>query len=155
MIYFAVMPVRRMTADQLFDSLVQATGFYEPPAPRAQQPFAMDSARADFRNKFAEDTAAGVETQTSIVQALALMNGKLTSDATNVEDSKTLAAVVAAPFLDTSSRLDTLFLASLGRHATSEETARFTAYIATGPEDKRLADVFWALLNSAEFALNH
>ena len=90
-IYFAAMPVRRMTADQLYDSLVQATGFYEAPAARSQQPFQADSARVDFRSKFAEETAEASETQTSIVQALALMNGRLTRDATSVENSKTRA----------------------------------------------------------------
>jgi len=155
-IYFAIMPVRRMTADQLFDSLVQATGFYEPPASRSQQqPFQNDSARVEFRNTFAEETAGASETQTSIVQALALMNGRLTGDATSVESSKTLTAIVGAPFLDTPGRIEALFLAAFTRRPSNEETARFLAYAKSGPEDKRLADVFWALLNSAEFALNH
>jgi Protein of unknown function (DUF1549)/Protein of unknown function (DUF1553) len=154
-IYFAIMPVRRMTADQLYDSLVQATGFYEPPASRSQQPFQNDSARVEFRNTFADETAEATETQTSIVQALAMMNGRLTNGATNVENSKTLSAVVGAPFLDTSGRLETLFLAAFSRRPSDEETAKFLAYAKSGHEDKRLADIFWALLNSTEFALNH
>ncbi len=90
--HFACMPVRRLSADQLYDSLVQATGFYEPPPPRNAKPFAADSARVDFRNKFAEEGKQQGERQTSIVQALALMNGKLTTDATGLERSKTLNA---------------------------------------------------------------
>jgi Protein of unknown function (DUF1549)/Protein of unknown function (DUF1553) len=152
---FALMPVRRMTGDQLFDSLVQATGFYEPPPPRAAQPLAAPSVRADFRNKFADEGSERGDSQTSIVQALALMNGKLIGDATSIENSRTLKAVVKLPLVDTAERLEMLFLATVGRPPSAEERAKFLAYIEDGELAPRLADVFWVLLNSAEFASNH
>jgi len=153
--HFACMPVRRMTGDQLFDSLVQATGFYEAPPPRMGQPLATVSVRADFRNKFAEEGGQRSDSQTSIVQALALMNGKLVGDATSIENSRTLKAVVKLPFVDTVERLEILFLATVSRPPNDEEAAKFLEYVRAGDEEGRLADALWVLLNSAEFASNH
>jgi len=152
---FARFPVRRMTADQLFDSLVQATGFHEAPPERGDQPFPVDSARADFRKKFGEQGRERVDSQTSIVQALTLMNGRLIGDAIDLERSKSLQAAVRSPFLDLPGRLEILFLATLSRPPRPEEAARFLAFIQRGEIDLGLADTFWVLLNSAEFISNH
>jgi hypothetical protein len=93
------------------------------------------------------------------LQALALMNGKFISDATSVERSMTLAAAADFPGWSTSQRLETLFMAALSRSPRKEELTRLTAYVdrggPTGDPRRALADVFWALLNSSEFILNH
>ena len=64
-----------------------------------------------------------------------------------------------APFLDTAGKVETLYLATLSRQPRPAERDRFVKYIdGGGPEKdkkKALADVFWALLNSSEFILNH
>ncbi len=159
--YFARMPVRRMTSDQLFNSIVQATGFREPrriARPGATVP-EMATAADAFRNRFADSAVPRTEAETSILQALALMNGKLTSDATDLKSSETLVAVTEAPFLDTPGRVEMLFIATLSRSPSAEELAELVTYVEAGTPDgaanTALADVFWALLNSAEFALNH
>jgi guanyl-specific ribonuclease Sa len=106
------------------------------------------------------------EFQTSILQALSLMNGKFTSEVTNAAESKdanqtlTLIAVLDAPFLDTpAKRVETLYLAALSRKPRPEELERLLKYVErggpSGDTKKALADVFWALLNSSEFILNH
>jgi uncharacterized protein DUF1553 len=96
------------------------------------------------------------EYQTSILQALTLMNGPFVNDAVSVRRSTTLAAIADAPFLDTAQRVEALFLATLSRQPRAEESARFSAYVR-GSQDQgaALGDVFWALLNSTEFFLNH
>ncbi len=158
---FARMPLRRMTADQLFASIVQATGFREERRPAQRGVVLPDttSAAAEFRNRFADQSVPRTEAETSILQALALMNGKLTSDATDLEKSETLVAVAEAPFLETRQRVESLFLATLSRKPAPEELAQMVEYVdrggAASDPKKALADVFWALLNSAEFALNH
>jgi hypothetical protein len=52
-----------------------------------------------------------------------------------------------------------LFVVVLSRKPTAAEAKRFTAYVESGGPAKdqkaALADVFWALLNSTEFAVNH
>jgi hypothetical protein len=154
----ARMPVKGMTAEQLFDSVSAATGYREPPGPQGPFIIAGNTPRTDFLTKFASQDKR-TETTTSILQALALMNGRLVADATNVERSITLAGVADAPFLDTAGKVETLYLATLSRQPRPAERDRFVKYIdGGGPEKdkkKALADVFWALLNSSEFILNH
>jgi hypothetical protein len=61
--------------------------------------------------------------------------------------------------MDTAQRIETLYLATLTRLPRAEEAARLTAYVQSGgprnDSKAALADVFWALLNSSEFILNH
>jgi hypothetical protein len=153
---FARMAVRGLTAEQLFDSLAVATGFEEPQPARGQR---MGKVRAAFLTRFAHPGAQPTEFHLSILQALALMNGTLTAEATDLERSTTLAAVLDAPFMDNAGRIDTLYLAALGRKPRPEEAARMLKYVADGGADGRVAkafaDVFWVLLNSGEFILNH
>ncbi|MEX0679455.1 MAG: DUF1549 and DUF1553 domain-containing protein [Pirellulales bacterium] len=158
---FARVPIRRMTADQLFASIVEATGYRQQRrAMRGGQPLVdLASAAAEFRNRFADQSVPRTEAETSILQALALMNGKLVSDATDLETSETLVAVAEAPFLSTPQRVESLFMASLSRRPDPEELSRLASYVERGGAAQNpkqaLADVFWVLLNSAEFALNH
>ncbi|HKI32559.1 MAG TPA: DUF1549 and DUF1553 domain-containing protein [Gemmataceae bacterium] len=154
---FAKMPVKGMTAEQLFDSVSAATGYREQGGP--QNPFfGANTPRSEFLTKFASQDKR-TESTTSILQALALMNGKLVADATNAERSVTLAGIADAPFLDTAGKVEALYLGTLSRLPRSQERERFVKYIEDGGAKKdrkqALADVFWALLNSSEFMLNH
>jgi hypothetical protein len=169
---FARMAVRGLTGEQLFDSLAEATGFREE-RPAVQNNFINGSfARTQFLAKFGGPTERPADTQASILQALTLMNGKLIADATSLEKSELLAGVLDAPFFDTASRVETFYLATLSRMPRPREASRAREFIdaalapdegsdpPTGAErEKRykhaLADVFWALLNSGEFFLNH
>lgn len=156
--FFGRMPLKGLTPEQIFDSLVIATGYRAtPPTPGNFNQ--VDGVRAEFLTKFANNSDKRTEHQTSILQALSLMNGKFVADATSLEKSETLAALVDAPFLDARQRLDALHLAALGRPMSERETARLTSYLErggpSGDKTRALADVFWALLNSSEFILNH
>jgi hypothetical protein len=161
---FARMAVKGMSGEQLYDSLAVATGYQERPSP--SQPYFNLSARADFLTKFNAASEKRTEHQTSILQALSLMNGKLTSEMIRTAESKdlvqtlTLIAVLDAPFLETpAKKIETLYLAALSRKPMSEESERFVKYVTDGGPSKdpkkAYADVFWALLNSSEFVLNH
>jgi hypothetical protein len=159
------MPVRGLSAEQLFDSLAIATGYQEgSPGGMYFKGFGA-SVRSEFLTKFANSSDRPIEMQTSILQALALMNGSLTRDATNLQKSELLAAVTDAPFMDPAAKLETLYLAALSRKPTPKEISRLARYIEEGgvstakEPDKRqneaLADIFWAILNSSEFRFNH
>ena len=117
-----------------------------------------NNARAEFLQRFATQDKK-TETQTSILQALAMMNGKFIADATSLDRSNTLAAVLDSPFLNNAQRIETLYLATLTRLPRPEEASRMLDYVNSGGprNDSRaaLADVFWVLLNSSEFMLNH
>jgi Protein of unknown function (DUF1553)/Protein of unknown function (DUF1549) len=153
---FARMAVKAMRAEQLYDSLGLATGYHDP-TPRAEQPFDFGP-RSQFLGKFAS-TEKLTEKQTSILQALTLMNGRFVNDQTSLDRSEYLAGVIDAPFLDTKGKVETLFLASLSRLPTAAEAEKYGSYVdrggSSGDKKKAVTDVFWALLNSSEFVLNH
>lgn len=157
-LHFARMPLRRMTSDQVYASFVQATGYREPGTPNRQNVLIANGARDEFQSKFADSAVAPTDIETTILQALLLMNGRLVADATNVEQSEFLTAVADAPFFDESSRITALFMATLSRAPRSDEIELFASTSPSGdPAGQRaaLADLFWSLLNSAEFLLNH
>jgi hypothetical protein len=153
---FGRMKVRGLLPEQFFDSLVLATGYREQ---RQRGEFATPgSPRALFLARFST-TERLSEVQTSILQALTLMNGKMVGDMTSVEQSETLAGIIDAPFMDRAQRIETLFLAALARRPSPAELQKLGAYVekggTAGDSNKALADVFWALLNSSEFGFNH
>jgi hypothetical protein len=153
---FSAMSVRGLSAGQLFSSLAQATGFRE-----GSQPYLMDAggAKGRFIDLFANRDERPTEAQTSILQALTLMNGPIVAGATTLESGDTLAAIAEAPYLDTAGRIEELYLAALTRRPRPDESTMLVAYVeeAKTPEGrvKALADVFWAILNGPEFKHNH
>lgn len=155
---FDRMPVRGLTPLQLYDSLIQATGL-RPEPPQPPFVFGGDSPRRDFLERFASQEERPTERQTSILQALTLMNGRLVADATSPDRGATLPALADSYFLDTAGKVETLYLATLTRRPRPEELERLVPYVDRGGPTlnprKALADVFWSLLDSAEFVLNH
>jgi hypothetical protein len=154
------MHVRGLTPQQLFDSLSLATG-YRGDVPLAQRQFvAPNTPRGEFLARFAS-TERLSDVQTSILQALTLMNSKFIGEMTSLDESKSelLAGVVASPFFDTRQRIETIYLATVSRFPRETELKKLIAYVdkggASGDPNKALADVFWSLLNSSEFAFNH
>jgi hypothetical protein len=155
---FARMSVKALSTEQVIASLMEATGWQPPPGSRPGEA-GPGLLRTELGGSFARQPNKPTEFQTSIPQALALMNGKFVNDATALERSGTLAAVAGAPFLDAPGKVETLYLAALGRKPTAAERAKLVAYVEkggpTGDSTQALADVFWALLNSSEFIFNH
>jgi hypothetical protein len=158
---FGRMALRGLIAEQLFDSIVQATGFRDD-SPAGANRLNLGGARNTFLGKFAASDRA-TETQTSILQALTLMNGQVMTAVTSTRRSETLVAVVESPFLNLPGKIEALYLAALSRPPTAKELTRMVRYVekatsgseASSRKAEALADVFWALLNSAEFAVNH
>ncbi|MBN9520507.1 hypothetical protein J0H58_18610, partial [bacterium] len=149
---FARMPVRGLTGEQLYDSLRTAAGL---PPERA------DTGRGlglDGRKRFAAQFLVGrpIEAERSVTQALAMMNGRVTADLADPAKNPTLAGAAGAPFLDTREKVETLFLAALGRAPTYRESGAMIAHVeAAADRGRALGDVFWALVNSTEFNTNH
>jgi hypothetical protein len=156
---FARMPLKGLTPEQVFDSLATAVGYRGDVRAPAGFGFRGNSVRGDFLTRFANPVDRRTEYQTSILQALSLMNGRFIADATSLQRSETLAAVVDSPFMDARQKLDTLYLSALGRRMRGSEAARLIPYVSGGGPSRNpnraLADVFWVLLNSSEFILNH
>jgi hypothetical protein len=155
---FARMPLKGLSPEQVFDSLATAVG-YRGEVTARQFGFGVNTPRGEILTKFANPVDRRTEWQTSILQALALMNGRFVADATSLERSETLAAVLDSPFMDTRQKLDTLYLSALSRPMRGSEAARLIPYVQSGgpsrSSKKALSDVYWVLLNSSEFILNH
>ena len=157
--HFARAVLRGLTPEQLFDSLAEAVGFYQPF--RSDNPFVIDdnSPRARFLDLFRDNAESPLDRETTILQALAMMNGDFIDNATSLDNSQTLRAIVEFPAMTNQQKMETLFLAALSRTPTESEQKRFGDYLnsggATGDPKTALADVFWVLLNSSEFLLNH
>jgi Protein of unknown function (DUF1549)/Protein of unknown function (DUF1553) len=155
---FGRMSVRGLTPEQLYENLIMATGLPREVVPRALV-VRNNSLRGEFIERFASQEERPTDRQTSILQALTLMNGRLVDDATSFVQGATLSAVADSYFLDTTGRIETLYLAALTRFPRPAELERLIPYVERGgptlDTKKALADVLWSLLASAEFVFNH
>jgi hypothetical protein len=153
---FTRMPLRALTGEQLFDSLAEVMEYK---IDRTRQPFGNASTpREEFLAKFNNPENKRVDTHTSILQALHLMNGKFMATATNMEKNRSLATVAASPAA-IPDKIDTLYMVTLARPPRPNELEVMTKYVTSGgphhDQVQALGDVMWVLLNSAEFSLNH
>ena len=86
------------------------------------------------------------------------MNNEFIADRTSLEKNRTLANL-AEQRTGTARKIESLFLVVLSRKPRPGEAERFVQYVEkggpTGNPKRALADVFWVLLNSTEFILNH
>lgn len=156
--------LRGLTGEQLFDSLSVATG---QPDGAGDDPFAIfrggNNSRSEFLTKYGQQSGKTTEYETSIIQALTLMNGSFVGAATNPSRSELLTAVLEAPFFNEKSRIEIIYLATMSRLPTEQELEKAQSFIgraSAGDDSKKarneaLADVFWALINSTEFVFNH
>ncbi len=158
---FLRMPIRSLTPEQIYDSVSEATHL-ETSAPsydmRFGNPFVQNNTpRGQFLAKFGTQDRR-YDPQTSILQALFMMNGKFMTERTRAETNPDVMALVNDP-RPVERRVRSMFWMILSRPPRAEESQRFTAYIEQGgpTHDTRRAieDVYWALLNSPEFLLNH
>ena len=162
--HFARSYRRRLPAEVLLDAVNDATGIPDsfaamPPGTRAMQAWSykIDSHFLDAfgRPNASSDCPCERDLQLSVVQSLHLMNakglqGKLSHPEGRArqlaESSRTPAAIV-----------DELYLLTLNRPPTERERkAALEAFAAPGASRQTATeDIFWALLNSAEFVFNH
>jgi hypothetical protein len=155
---FARMNLRGMTAEQLFDSLAEATGRgpHNPLNPGLVRG-AHNLMRTQFVARF-PGSASHTQTQISILQALYFMNGKLTADATALDRNKTLQCIAEAN-TTTEQRIQELYALVLSRKARGAELERLVKYVdGAGTDDERrkaIEDIFWVLINSGEFCSIH
>jgi hypothetical protein len=156
---FARMTVKTLSADQLYDSVnrvLNRRGQGMMPGSNLQSPL-LDPSRQAFIAKMDVAGRSPLDYQAGVLQALTLLNGNDLADATHPERSPLLGAV-EAPFLEDDQRTEALFLATLSRLPSEDETKICTKQLADRSASDHPAvwsDILWALLNSAEFALNH
>jgi hypothetical protein len=153
---FVHRPLKTLLPEQVFDSLEQALNL---PVARIDNGPRFNGEREQFVARMNESTGESpADYKGGIPQALMLMNGKLTADATSLENSRTLRAVIEAPFLDEKAKIETLYMAALTRRPSDEEMQFLLDHVqskASEQEQKQAyGEIYWGLLNSPEFVLS-
>jgi hypothetical protein len=155
---------RRLSAEQLLDSLALATGARielpeVPPDTTASQvpdPHVGKDGFLDLFGRPARDSSCECERRTdlSLPQALNLVNGKTIADA--VADPRGVAAKLVLSGQPDAAVVEEMYLAALGRVPTPAESARGVQYLqGAGGKALRAQDLLWALVNSKAFLYNH
>lgn len=170
--------VKPFTAEQLYDSMLIATQAHTAGRNFDQSQAKRDEWLQQFVQLFGTDENDEADTFNGTVpQALTLMNGELVRSATSGEPGGFLRSVFEArvPALMNAKtakrggtklpspktvpgRIEVLYLTALARRpGPTELQALNAAYTKAGGRDpvRGLQDVFWAILNSNEFILNH
>jgi hypothetical protein len=158
---FARAAVRAMSAEQLFDSLVEALGpkdlGKEEPVGRRFPGMQPTGVRAEFLAKFSNTQEKPTAVQTSILQALYLMNNEAVGKL--LANGSTLDTIAQNEAGGSERNIRELYEVTLSREPTPKEMERCVKYLQTGGAGKdrkqALADILWALVVSAEFVSNH
>lgn len=154
---FARMVMKSLSPEQLFESLMASTR-----ADKANTPAEKKRMRDEWLdrlvNNFGDDEGNEVNFNGTIVQALLMMNGKNINDA--IASPKGSVADAMARKRTPQGVVEELYLAALNRPAKPMEMRNILTkmQLRRGFRDTPKAmyeDLFWALLNSNEFLLNH
>jgi hypothetical protein len=149
--------LRQMRAEELYQSLLTATEAHKTVSAEQQE----KQKRAwlgQFVVAFGTDDNAETTTfNGTIPQTLMMMNGELIKEATRTDKASFLARVAANPKLGGKAKIDYLYRAALARSPSNTERslADQLAALRKGDAIAALQDVWWAVLNSNEFILNH
>ncbi len=148
--------LRQMSAEQLYQSLVTATGGASTGSYQQQE-----RQRRRWLDQFvvAFGTDEGDEATTfngSIPQALMLFNGDLSQSATSLEAGGFLDRV-AKSGRSPRDRVTRLYVTGLARRPTKREVSIAGQLLAArqGNEKEMLQDLWWAIINSNEFIMQH
>lgn len=158
---FSHMALKPMVPEQLFDSLLTATA-----AHKTEGAANLDRQRDQWLGQFVfafgnDEGEEGTSFNGTIPQALMMMNGNLMERAVGGKpgsflDDLKVRAVAQRKMAPPIFMVNNLFLAALSRYPTRGEMTAASAVLTSNPDTVYvLEDLFWALLNSNEFILNH
>lgn len=150
--HFSRFYVRQMQPEQLYNSLLVATK-----ADRSGSAERQDRWLSQFIIAFGTDEGDSSTTfNGTIPQILMLFNGDLIEAATSLDQDGFLDQIVAANRTNRD-KINALYLAALARWPSMSELryANHLLLARKGEVREALQDVWWALLNSNEFILNH
>lgn len=141
---FGRYPLRPLSADQLYLSVVQATGY------RGSEEAAriVETTDHDYITDVPQETFT--DQPLSVHRALSLLNGDYVRDAINTATQTSLQKYGQTPGVE---HIRALFLAALSRPPTADEVEQMLELAASGEDG--MEDVIWVVLNSAEFCSNH
>jgi hypothetical protein len=148
--------LRQMTAEQLYESLLTATRA-DLTGDAEERARLKDEWLGQFVIAFGTDDGADSTTfNGSIPQVLMMFNGPLIKAATETGKGGFLDSV-ASSAMSNPQKIDLLYRAALARQPTRREVTVANALVGAREGDvvAALQDVWWAVLNSNEFIINH
>jgi hypothetical protein len=150
--------LRQMRSEELYESLLVATEAEKTQTSYEEQEATKRKWLDQFTLAFGTDD--NEETTTfngTIPQMLMMMNGDLINKATKTDQGSFLHRVASDPKLPNAAKINYLYLAALARKPTAQEIALANELmdLRQGDPVAALQDVWWAILNSNEFILNH
>ncbi|NUQ35763.1 MAG: DUF1553 domain-containing protein, partial [Planctomycetaceae bacterium] len=159
LLYYSRAYVEQLSAVQVFGALASATGAEKAGSEKmskdklAKTKFAL---LRQFTTTFEDDEGKEIESFTgTIPQALMMMNGEFVTKVASAFPGGTLHTIFKT-HKSPEDRIDAMYLAALCRKPLSTERSKMLNYL--NGENSTVAayeDIFWALLNSAEFLNNH
>jgi hypothetical protein len=150
--------LRQMRAEELYESLLVATAAHKTRGSYEEQEKSKGEWLRQFVIAFGNDE--GTEATTfngTIPQALMMFNGDLIKKATNSEKGSFLSEIATSKSMKPADKINFLFLSGLTRLPTKSELdiANKLLIARQGDTAAALQDIWWAVLNSNEFILNH
>ncbi len=153
---------RRLAAEQLYDSIIQATGApkalpgvpagfraAELPDPQVEVAFLDMFGRAPRESPCECERTSDV----SLGQTLNMVNGSTIADAIAHPQGIIARSITAG--MNNDQLIDTIYMSALCRKPTATELENGKAYFATAGSQKEAAeDLMWALINSPGFLFN-
>jgi len=140
--YFESPSLRRLTAEQLLDSMqVAATQQLNPAGRLYKQPKSTDLTRALGRPAARNEVSTGRPEDVAVVQALELLNGQEFHD-----------RVYNAQILKESPTVERLYWAVFSRPPTPDELSAGQEFLKINPGADGLGDMLWAMVSSPGFA---
>lgn len=149
--------LRQMQAEELYESLLTATEADQTGEKGEKAAKKKDAWLSQFVIAFGTDEGDEATTfNGSIPQVLMMFNGELVKLATSTGKGGFLDRV-ASSGLKNQSKIDALYLAALARKPSTKEVATANDLMVARKGDAigALQDIWWAVLNSNEFIINH
>ena len=147
--------LRQMQAEQLYESLLTATEADKAAGEEGARK--KDAWMSQFVIAFGTDEGDEATTfNGSIPQVLMMFNGELIKQATSTGKGGFLDNV-AGKSISNAAKVEELYKAALARKPSAKETAAANALLVARKGDVvgALQDIWWAVLNSNEFIINH
>jgi hypothetical protein len=156
---FSRVYVKGMTAEQLYDSLLLATGADNTPLATGDH----DRRRHEWLQQFVhafqtDENDESITFESSITQALLMMNSDLTQHALSMDRGTFLEKLTTSRDPE-AEKIKRLCLATLTRYPTAKEQQALRRLVHEGTGSRTnpagWQDALWAYLNSSEFVLVH
>ena len=149
------MPLKPLTPEQLFDSLSRLLG---PETADGTLPGStFTPRRLTFLTKMQSPSRTPAEYHAGVLQALTLLNGTEIQAASDPEKSGLIQSI-DSPLFSLQEQVEMLYLATVSRFPSDTETTACKGHLESAGLERRrqaLSDILWAILNGAEFAMNH